>query len=69
MFTKAIVLSQKRGVKLFFASMAARQDIFRGQGDRYDGVTIDSRNEPCDSAVFPNRLEGQIYFSSPSLIF
>lgn len=59
MFAKAIILSQKRGIKLFFAGMAQRQDIFRGQGDRYDGITVDSKREPCDSAIFPDRLEGQ----------
>lgn len=61
MFTK-IVLSQKRGVKLFFASMAKQQDVFHGKGDRYDGITVDSKNEPCDSVIFPGRLEGHKRF-------
>lgn len=32
---------------------------FEGIGDRYNGVTIDSQKEPCDSNQFLSKLQGK----------
>lgn len=35
-------------------------NTFTGTVDRYNGVTVDSKEEPCDMASFPDKLNGEI---------
>ncbi|KAJ8679256.1 hypothetical protein QAD02_015043 [Eretmocerus hayati] len=64
MFTiKAVASSQRQQykiIRLLLRTMAQRNDNFRGQVDRYDGVTVDSKQEPCDVNAFPDRLEASL---------
>jgi len=59
--------------------MTAVDDIalnkeFRGQEDRFHGITVHSSKEKCDISVFPKKLEGNflwryICFSEPYILF
>ncbi|XP_031782400.2 nudix hydrolase 8 [Nasonia vitripennis] len=37
-----------------------QENCFCGQVDRYNGITVDSKTEPCDVALFPERLEASL---------
>lgn len=41
---------------------AMTQRIFKGHNDHYNGVTIDSAEEACDSKIFVQRLKGRDAF-------
>ncbi|PSN46311.1 Nudix hydrolase 8 [Blattella germanica] len=34
--------------------------VFEGQEDRFRGITVDSKKEPCDAATFTKRLEASL---------
>ena len=38
----------------------AWNEVFRGQEDRFHGITVDSSIEKCDISVFPKKLEGNV---------
>lgn len=35
-------------------------NTFEGVTDRYEGITVDSEQEPCPDTEFSNRLAGKI---------
>ena len=34
--------------------------IFQGQEDRFNGITVDSSKEPCDVGIFTKMLQGKL---------
>lgn len=52
----------------------ALNGVFKGQEDRFHGITVDSSKEKCDISVFPKKLEGNILwryicFNEPYILF
>lgn len=35
---------------------------FKGEQDRYNGITVDSQEEPCETSQFLNQLNGKCIF-------
>ncbi|XP_011494321.1 PREDICTED: nucleoside diphosphate-linked moiety X motif 6 [Ceratosolen solmsi marchali] len=56
-FTKTTDRLNMQVVKLLFTTMTQPLYKFRGQSDRYDGITVDSKLEPCEAEIFSKRLE------------